>query len=255
MCPAVQVTVPEGVEAGGVFTLKPGSERVLPRFESGGGWRHSASEASAAYGCELSMCAPCFLAKMLALYRTGNRNAKYYYFCLPGRNCCTKNETACSICCSQFPLSCILEPLLWCCEPTYGINFTDFYKGVREELEIPHENTDCCCCPSSYEGSAHVAQIYMELRSRALLTEMPVGVTVSPATQGQKIIMLNDNELALKILEERKMLVRALDIQAQMGAMEAVSQDDMNFLQKYRESRLIVAGAGSAEPGVPMMAR
>ena len=126
---------------------------------------------------------------------------------------------------------------------------------MREELEIPHENTDCCCCPSSYEGSAHVAQIYMELRSRALLTEMPVGVTVSPATQGQKIIMLNDNELALKILEERKLLVRALDIQAQMGAMEAVSQDDMNFLQKYRESRLIMAGAGSAEPGVPMMAR
>ena len=107
-----------------------------------------------------------------------------------------------------------------------------------------------------------MAQIYMELRSRALLTEMPVGVTVSPETQGQKIIFLNDKKLALKILEERKLLVRALNIQAQMRAMEAgesslvdLSQDDRNFLQKYRESRLIVAGAGSAEPGVPMMAR
>eukprot|EP00946_MAST-07B_sp_MAST-7B-sp1_P002917 g2917.t1 len=191
--PAIQVTVPEGMEPGQSFAVEPGSIKWIETFERGGeGWRHHKKEVSCSSGIywNIICCAPCFLAKTQAILRTGNANAPYYYCNLPCRNCCSNDETAMSVCIAGMPMS-FCGPLWWRWFPTEGIDFTDFYKKVRDGLGIPHVKSGCCYetfC-EKYGSSRDVGQIYLELRSRAKLT------VDSSSEADDNIIRITNNKL------------------------------------------------------------
>lgn len=179
--PAVQVTVPEGKGPSDMFAVQPGSVKLIRRFETGGGWRHNRKELH--NDCPFCLyavcCSPCFIAKTLAILRTGDANAKYFWLNIPCRNCCAMEETACSIMLKNVPVC-----ICWCCCPTEGIKYTEFYKSVREQLEIPHEAGCCDCLCESHGSHGDIAQIYLELRSRAQLTvDTAAAATVRPAEQ------------------------------------------------------------------------
>ena len=199
-CPGVQVTVPEGVEPGQVFNVKPGTIKVLRRFEAGGGWRHSQSEVGNCSGIhwEITCCAPCFIAKTLAILRTGNANAKYYVLNIPCRNCCSNDKTACTLCIAGWPHN-MCGPLCWQYSPTEGLGFTKFYKDVRELLEIPHEESSFCfkCLCENHGSHRDVGQIYLELRTRAKLT-------VDPSAANDDIVRIDNNKLVERLIQQEQ---------------------------------------------------
>lgn len=190
--PGIQVTVPAGVQPGEKFVVKPEMVTFLDSFEKGGTWRHTKSEVpcfSPVYW-NISCCAPCFIARLTAILRTGDANAKYDYLNIPCRNCCSNDETACSVCLYNGPMG-ICGPILWCNYPSAGINFSKFYKDLRDALEIEHEKSNCCysmIC-ENYGSYKDIGQLYLELRSRAKLTVDPA------AKPDDNVVRIKNNSL------------------------------------------------------------